>query len=174
MGRKKEKGSGIKKYYYTFSLKVDHPDVDHKMIQNKIYQYYKSFYILHDKDINKETGEVKDPHYHYWVEFKNPRSLNSVAKELNIKSNMLLIVENKRAMLEYFIHANNPDKAQYSVDDVVSNGADYKKEILYKTKRDILQEWDDYVAVMEGRLHPRDYLYKYQYILCDITNYSRK
>lgn len=26
-------------------------------------------YILHDKDIEEDTGELKKPHYHLWLEF---------------------------------------------------------------------------------------------------------
>lgn len=38
-------------------------------------------YILHDRDVNLYTGELKEPHYHIVMCFSNPRSISGLLKE---------------------------------------------------------------------------------------------
>lgn len=97
----------------TFSLKQD--------ITKDIENYGKYAWILHDKDVIPETGELKDPHYHYYLEFSNARSINSVANELGIEPNFIEVVRDKKGILNYLIHAKNPEKYQYDISDVHSN-----------------------------------------------------
>lgn len=97
----------------TISVKQD--------ITEMIEQYGKYAWILHDKDSNPETGELKDAHYHIYLEFPNPRSLNSIAKELDIEPNMIEVVRDKRGILAYLTHSRNPEKYQYEHEEIHSN-----------------------------------------------------
>ena len=97
----------------TISLKQD--------ITKEVEQYGKYAWILHDKDVILETGELKDAHYHYYLEFPNARSINSVADELGIEPNFIEVVRDKKGILNYLIHAKNPDKYQYDISEVHSN-----------------------------------------------------
>ena len=76
-------------------------------------------YCLHDSDVNDE-GELKKPHIH-WVGRGDPRTLSAVAKFLGLKENEVELGKNFKALIQYLIHLNNPEKAQYSIEDVVSN-----------------------------------------------------
>ena len=97
----------------TISLKQD--------ITKEIEQYGKYAWILHDKDIILETGELKEAHYHYYLEFPNARSINSVASELGIEPNFIEVVRDKKGILNYLTHAKNPEKHQYDISEVHSN-----------------------------------------------------
>lgn len=97
----------------TISVKQD--------ITDKVEQYGKYAWILHDKDCDLETGEVIEPHYHIYLEFPNPRSLNSIANELDILPNMVEVVRDKRGILAYLTHSRSPDKYQYEHEKIHSN-----------------------------------------------------
>lgn len=76
-------------------------------------------YCLHDSDVN-DSGELKKPHIH-WVGRGDPRTLSAVAKFLGLKENEVELGKNFKALIQYLIHLNNPEKAQYSIEDVVTN-----------------------------------------------------
>ena len=76
-------------------------------------------YCLHDSDVN-DDGELKKPHIH-WVGRGDPRTLSAVAKFLGLKENEVELGKNFKALIQYLIHLNNPEKAQYSIESVVSN-----------------------------------------------------
>ncbi len=97
----------------TISVKQD--------ITALVEQYGKYAWILHDKDVLPDTGELKDPHYHIFLEFPNARSLNSVASELDVPPNMVQIVRDKKGILKYFTHQNSPEKYQYDVSEIHCN-----------------------------------------------------
>jgi len=104
---------GIRSRVFTMSLKQD--------ITKEIEQYGKYAWILHDKDVDKETGELKDPHYHIFLEFPNARYITGLANELNIEANMLEVVRNKSRLLRYFLHKDSPEKHQYEISEIHSN-----------------------------------------------------
>lgn len=97
----------------TISLKQD--------ITQLVQQYPKWAWILHDKDIDDKTGELKDAHYHVYMEFPNPRSLVSIAHELDIPVHMIEVVRDKQGILAYLTHSRSPEKYQYDHDEVHSN-----------------------------------------------------
>lgn len=99
----------IKRRNYTFALTKDNDRII-KIVE----KYPKYAYIKHDKD-DAET------HYHYYVEFPSPRSLNAVAKELNIPPNMLEQVYSKKGILQYLTHENAKGKHQYLPEEIYSN-----------------------------------------------------
>ena len=106
----------IKRRNYTFALTKDNDRVS-KIVE----QYPKYAYIKHDKDTTVE-------HFHYYVEFPNPRSLNSLALELNIPANMIQQVFNKTGILEYLTHKNETDKHHYDESEIITN-MDLKTEV---------------------------------------------
>ena len=99
----------------TFSL---HQDVTELVEKYAIYAW-----IYHDKDINVETGELIEPHYHYYLEVPNARHLSSFASEFNIPENMIEVVRNKVGILRYLTHSteSSKEKYEYSLDDVHSS-----------------------------------------------------
>lgn len=80
----------------------------------------------HNIDVNP-TGEVKKPHYHVVIMFEGVKSIDQ-AKEIFalIGGVGCEVVKSIRGMARYLCHLDNPDKAQYKIEDVTSlSGADY-------------------------------------------------
>ena len=81
---------------------------------------------LHDKDITPD-GEPKKPHHHIILMFDGKKTVQQ-AKAIfdSIGAVGCEVVNSTRGQARYLCHLDNPDKAQYSVKDVVAlNGADY-------------------------------------------------
>lgn len=76
-------------------------------------------YIKHDKDPDSE------PHYHFYIEFPNPRSLNSVALDFNLPSNMIEKVRCPQGLLAYLTHTDQKSveagKHAYSFEEIKTN-----------------------------------------------------
>lgn len=78
---------------------------------------------LHDKDINA-NGEKKKPHYHVLIQFDGPTTYK------NVKDNICDVVGGTipqkvislRGYYRYFAHLDNPEKAQYNIDEVKCYG----------------------------------------------------
>lgn len=80
---------------------------------------------IHDKDVNPD-GEIKKFHWHILMSFDGPVTFNHVRKITDkLNSPIPQKVGSSKGMVRYFIHMDNPEKYQYSIDDVVGhNGAD--------------------------------------------------
>lgn len=92
---------------------------------------------LHDKDVyesGEHKGELKKPHYHVMLQFKNARYYsavlaavqNSIGKDSTGHQavSVLKTPVSVSASYAYLSHENSPDKAHYNKDDIVPlNGA---------------------------------------------------
>ena len=97
---------------------------------------------LHDRDVNAD-GEIKKPHYHIVLLFESLKSLSQVkeiAEMLNCPAPKKQ--DSKRGIARYLCHLDNPEKAQYSVDDVRAlGGADYRSIIsMANEKYEVISE----------------------------------
>ncbi|MBD5401984.1 replication protein [bacterium] len=104
---------------------------------------------LHDKDINP-TGELKKPHYHVIIQFDSVKTADQAKEVFEVIGGVgCEPVKSIRAYTRYLCHLDNPDKAQYSVDDVLQfGGADFYKIIecvidRYTAIAEILDFCDD-------------------------------
>lgn len=117
---------------------------------------------LHDKDINPD-GTPKKPHYHILISFSSKKTFEQV-KEITdfLISPIPQTCNNKSGMIRYFIHIDNPEKAQYQKSEIQTFGnidiEDYfkpsstekariAKEILQfcnKNKIDSIADLNDY------------------------------
>lgn len=110
-------------------------------------------YIRHDKDDSEHV------HYHYYIEFPNPRSFSSVANDLGIPVTMLQKVFDKKGILQYLTHENAPDKHHYEQSQIVTN-MNFEQEI--DTGYDFMQLAQDYWDLRHGKLNYFDFLEKYK------------
>lgn len=77
--------------------------------------------ILHDQDVYEDgenKGELKKPHWHIVLRFKNAVWNTAIAKELGITPNYLEACKDVDASLVYLVHYGNPDKFQYEYESV--------------------------------------------------------
>lgn len=76
-------------------------------------------YIKHDKDSDAS------PHYHFYIEFPNPRSLNAVAEDLNLPPNMIEKVRAPQGLLKYLTHTDDKSvaagKHPYTFEEIHTN-----------------------------------------------------
>lgn len=81
---------------------------------------------LHDKDKNA-NGEDKKPHYHVQVLFDSVKTKEQAKEFFDTFGGVgCEVVNSCRAYARYLCHLDNPEKAQYSIDDVKCfGGADY-------------------------------------------------
>lgn len=92
---------------------------------------------LHDKDFNPD-GTPKKPHWHVMLSADGPitlKAINKIIEPLNTPAPQK--VGSGRGMIRYFIHLDNPEKAQYSKDELVGHcGADVESYFeLTKTSK---------------------------------------
>ena len=116
---------------------------------------------LHDKDLNA-TGESKKPHWHVIACYQGPTSYNVVCKlsQETLKGTIPQALEQVRGYYRYLTHKDNPEKAQYNENDIVTvngfNVMDFadltKSEILHIKLRihDIIETEDftEYIDLM--------------------------
>lgn len=129
----------------------------------------------HDQDKNP-TGEPKKPHWHVMVMFETMKTIDQ-ANEIFKKIGGVgcEVINSVRGYSRYLTHADNPEKHQYSQDDVKALcGADYASTIgLATDKYKALGEMQDfcehnnvisfYLLSKYARVHRSDW-YR---ILCD-------
>ena len=118
---------------------------------------------LHCDDVNP-TGEVKKAHYHVMIMFDSTKTIEQ-AREVFDKINGVGCqkVNSPRGTARYLCHLDNPEKAQYSIEDVVCLcGADYMGIIDLVT--------DKYKAIGEMIDYCKEYnIYSYS----DLLEYCR-
>lgn len=114
----------------VFSLELYPEDNSHMIILDYIKNNFEYAYILHDKDIHEndvvnengelihKKGDIKKPHYHVLITFKNPRYVDKLKEELNLKH---IESANFYAYSRYLIHLGYPQKFQYKRQDIITN-----------------------------------------------------
>lgn len=83
-------------------------------------------YILHDRDVIEETGELKKEHYHLWLEFPSSvkdRDLINLLEACGSNASALSHQKTDRNFLAYLTHntINSTLKKQYDLKDIVTN-----------------------------------------------------
>ena len=136
----------------------------------------------HDKDVNPHTGELKKKHKHVCVCFDSVKTYEQV-KEITdmLHSPIPQRCHSLKGSVRYFAHLDNPEKAQYKIEDIIAHGGfdlaemfrptsseryTYIREMLAYVKDNGITEFQDlmdYAAVE----HPDDWFP----LLCDSCAY---
>lgn len=152
------------KRFHNFVMVLYEEDETHKKLIDKDLQYFKGFdfaYIKHDKDeeIN-ESGEtvLKKSHYHVVLHNDDAKTLSSLAHKFQIKENYILPCKNYRSYLRYLIHFDDPDKYQYSKDDVISNWFWWEKAFSVDDEGAIITEILEYIKEKDFKISRADLL----------------
>lgn len=102
---------------------------------------------LHDQDVNAD-GSPKKPHWHIMISFeslKTAEQCNEISSAL--RGTISQFVQSPRAMVRYFAHMDNPDKAQYDKRQIECHGGFDLEDMLMtsnQTKYDALKEMIEY------------------------------
>ena len=91
---------------------------------------------LHNKDLNP-TGEVKKEHFHVMIMFDSVKTIEQAKVIFDLISGVgCEVVNSTRGYARYLCHLDNPEKAQYNIDDVrCLSGADYANVISLVTDK---------------------------------------
>lgn len=91
---------------------------------------------LHDRDANPD-GEQKKPHWHLLVMMDGPKAHSLMEKRFSELGGVgCQPCNSARGYARYLCHLDNPEKAQYSVDQVEAfGGADYLEVIALESDR---------------------------------------
>lgn len=113
---------------------------------------------LHDQDVNP-GGEPKKPHYHVMLMFDSQKTQEQAQAVIDqIGGVGCEIVQSMRGYARYLCHLDNPEKHQYSVDDVIAYaGADYVGTIglaidRYKAIGEMIDFCEDHGVVSYAQL----------------------
>jgi hypothetical protein len=103
---------------------------------------------LHDKDMNAD-GEIKKSHYHILLTFDGPVTEKQVIKLINpLNTPLPKKVGSARGLVRYMAHLDNPEKYQYSRDEIVGHcGADVESyfELTKTSKMSVMKEIITYI-----------------------------
>lgn len=83
-------------------------------------------YCLHDSDVDEKHNPLK-PHYHLVLSCKYPVKYSRVVSTFGLPESSMSLPDAKsgsrtfRGLVRYLIHADNSNKHQYSISDIVSN-----------------------------------------------------
>ena len=81
--------------------------------------------ILHDKDVD-ESGKLKKTHIHL-VLWGVQTTISSLSSRLGLPENYISIRGTRVSRLRYLVHADNPEKYQYSPDVAFGSPSGLKK-----------------------------------------------
>lgn len=120
------------KYRSRVHMLLLYPDCEeHIKALAKIEQSYDYAMILHNRDYWTDEDEKKDPtktaglvkkeHWHIVLRFNQAVWSTAICKELGIEHNYIENVKRFDNAIQYLIHYNDTDKAQYSIDEVKGN-----------------------------------------------------
>lgn len=85
---------------------------------------------LHDSDTNADETQKK-PHWHIVLVFDGKKSYQQILTiTQSINATNPQKVHNLQGLMRYFIHLDNPEKAQYDIKDIKSVGINAELEIM--------------------------------------------
>lgn len=139
--------------YWTMLLYKEDDNYNSEEILKKIKSNYNAIYILHNKDkyledkvdeegkIIHKKGDIKQPHYHIVLKFKNYKWLSSLSEELGIDKRFFQKINSLENILCYLIHYKEDEKHHYLLEEVM--GSRELKSKLNKTIENIDKTEED-------------------------------
>lgn len=117
---------------------------------------------LHDSDTNADETQKK-PHWHIVVVFNGKKSYEQV-KEISdtINATIPQKVHNLQGLMRYFLHLDNPEKAQYDFKDIKAVGINAEVEVFSEKegKLRVIREMIEFCEANDIRE------------LCELFNYA--
>lgn len=154
------------KYRSRVHMLLLYPDNEqHCKAVEKIQQSYDYALCLHNRDYwteedekknpDRVSGEVKKEHWHIVLRFNQAVWSTAICKELGLEHNYIENVKRFDNAIQYLIHYNDNDKAQYSIDEVKGNLKQKLIESINKIEKsegEKVVELIDYIEKYDGRI----------------------
>lgn len=135
-------------------------DETHRKALEYIRLNYDYASIVHDKDVNIETGEIKKEHTHVVVSFSNAKWNTAFAEEIGITENYIQSIRSFESCLEYLIHYNDDTKYQYDIEEVQGSLKNKLKKFVINDNKDENEkclELIEYIDSYYGYLSIKDF-----------------
>lgn len=143
------------KYRSRVHMILLYPDnKSHVEALEKIKASYDFAGILHNKD-KMEDGTDKKDHWHIVVRFSQAKWNTAICKELGIEERFIEDVKKFDNALQYLIHYNDNDKAQYTTDEVFGSLKTKLVESINKVEKsegEKVVELIEFIKNYDGRL----------------------
>lgn len=137
-------------------------------ICNNLNEFKFYCYIFHDKDENT------DKHLHFVLNCSGCRSIKSICDALGCDYTVVQKALRPKSAIRYLIHKDNPDKFQYSPDNIFTNNSDrlnfYLSDQLYISTS---QLYSDFCKVENCTLSVSQFIDKYSHEFSDMPFYQR-
>ena len=125
------------------TLYPDSTSYDFNEVIAIIEDYFDEYaFIMHDKDI-LEDGSPKKEHVHWVAKKKNGTMVSTVAKKLGLKDNEVEMLRLWKNSVQYLIHYNDEDKAQYNIEDIKGNLKEINKYFEEVNEGEVVTEFVD-------------------------------
>lgn len=158
--------STIEKYRARVHMILLYPDnKKHLEVLTKIAKSYDYAGITHDRDTwtvedekknpEHKQGEQKKEHIHIVLRTPNATWNTAICKELGLEEKFCEQVKNIDRALQYLLHYNEPDKTQYSIEDVYGGLRTKLAESIQKNEKsegEKVVELLEYIESYEGHL----------------------
>lgn len=138
--------------HWACILYEDSSDYDVDLLLNRLPSFWRNFwYVKHDSDRYTESdfdkyviehdgsapdwkaGDLKKVHYHVYGSTGgskcSPCVLGRAAINFGVPSHMVQPIKNLNKAVQYLIHLNQPDKFQYSPDEIITNDESVSKRL---------------------------------------------
>lgn len=103
-------------------LYPDSTSYDFADVITRLQDYFDMWaWLVHDKDIDSDTGELKKPHCHFAGTRPNAVSIQTVANAAGVPANYVKFGITTKGVFRYLVHADSPAKYQYDFTNVVAN-----------------------------------------------------
>lgn len=142
----------------------------HFEAMDKIAKSYDYAAILHNKDTwtaedeeknsDHKEGTYKKDHWHVLIRFSQAKWSTAICKELGIDHQFIEDVKRFDNALQYLVHYNDNDKAQYDVEEVFGNLKSKLTESINKVEKsegEKVVELIDFIKSYDGRLSITDF-----------------
>ena len=129
-------------------------DEGHCQALEKIKSSYDYAAILHNRDI-ADDGSFKKEHWHIVLRFNQAVWSSAICKDLGVEHNYIEDVKRFDNALQYLIHYNDSNKAQYTIGEVFGNLKPKLVESINKvekTEGEKVVELITFIREYDGRL----------------------
>lgn len=126
------------------------PDDYQKILNSHHLQWAES--PIHSPDPDEETGRERKKHIHFYITFGGHKSFDQVKVFSDLLHGTIPVqVSNPKGMIRYFAHLDDPEKEQFSPDEILCHGgldiSDYLRTSMTETRKmifDIINYVEEY------------------------------
>lgn len=108
---------------------------------------------------HQPDDENGTPHTHFFIRCNGGRTVQNVADKFDISPQYVQVVRKITAFRRYMLHADNPEKKQYSLDDLHTNDIfPFKIALQGNEKKDVYSLFIEFMKLKKGLITPTEFI----------------